>query len=681
MWMLKSRWRALLAGGLLLLALDVGRSLYARVGYSRPTAAWQPDPKVYADIVWPPGSDVAENAPLGTRVYAQRCAVCHGPDGRGNGPAAPTLMPQPRDFTLADFRYKSTAPGSPPSDADLIFTVTNGLKASAMPGFKDILTGAEIRAVVARVKGFSGAFAVRPPRSLAVPPRNPADAESLARGKRLYGALGCAACHGEDGRKQQVLADQKGYPLRARDLTAPWTFRRGSDPSTIWLRIETGLGPMPAQANGTRPGQIWDVVNYMTSLARVPPWRPGGVLAGPGHAADPLTRGAYLVHAMMCGLCHNQVDKTGIYRTDAAYLAGGMRVGLYPHGFFVSRNLTDDPETGLGRWSEAQVADAIRNGRAPGRTLNVVAMPWNLFHGLTREDALAIATYLKSLPPFRNAIPPPLRYGLLETLAMKLTRPLPSVLPKAMSYAEGNYGNRTGAALWLPSLLVWLQWGVLIAALILAAFAGPRARRIPRTALGWALAVAGAAAAALAALAAAALFYLPALPVIPPQEVAKTALGEVYAPKPDQLGSPEHRAMVERGRYVYTVAACALCHEGNGAGGAKVSWRPFGSRWVSNLTSSRRSGLGSWSDDEIARAIRSGIAKDGRPLHWQAMVWDYSSNWDEEDIRSLVAFIRTLPPIDKAVPLPFPPSAGDCAVYTYFPMRDKAPQSGCFTTE
>ena len=138
------------------------------------------------------------------------------------------------------------------------------------------------------------------------------------------------------------------------------------------------------------PEQIWDVVNYVTSLGRIPPWDSGGTLAGPGYSADKLARGDYLVHAMMCGLCHNQVDRTGIYRTDDAFLAGGMRVGLYPDGLFFGRNLTSDPETGLGKWSDEQVADAIRNGRSPTRTLNVVAMPWNLFHALSREDALAI---------------------------------------------------------------------------------------------------------------------------------------------------------------------------------------------------------------------------------------------------------------------------------------------------
>src|SRR5207245_10987128 len=83
--LLASRRRVFFAALGLLLVLDVGRSILGRLGYAHPTATWQPDPAVYADLTWPPGADLAADVPLGRRVYAQRCAVCHGPDGRGNG--------------------------------------------------------------------------------------------------------------------------------------------------------------------------------------------------------------------------------------------------------------------------------------------------------------------------------------------------------------------------------------------------------------------------------------------------------------------------------------------------------------------------------------------------------------------------------------------------------------------
>ena len=76
-------------------------------------------------------------------------------------------------------------------------------------------------------------------------------------------------------------------------------------------------------------------------------------------------------------------------------------------GIFYPPNLTPDPETGLGGWSEAEIATAIRTGVRPdGRELAPM-MPWRSYAALTDEDALAVAAYLKSLPPVRHAVPPP----------------------------------------------------------------------------------------------------------------------------------------------------------------------------------------------------------------------------------------------------------------------------------
>jgi len=114
-----SRRRVVLIAVAVLLVLDVGRSVYARLGDARPTEVWQPAPEVYADLAWPPGSDVAASASPGRRLYVRWCATCHGHDGRGNGPAAPSLIPRPRDFTRGLFKYKSTPPDQPPTDDDL----------------------------------------------------------------------------------------------------------------------------------------------------------------------------------------------------------------------------------------------------------------------------------------------------------------------------------------------------------------------------------------------------------------------------------------------------------------------------------------------------------------------------------------------------------------------------------
>jgi mono/diheme cytochrome c family protein len=676
-WLLASRRRVVFITLAVLLALDLGRSLYARVGYAEPVSTWQPNPAVYADIAWPPGSDLPANAPTGQRVFAQHCQVCHGPDGRGNGPAAPSLIPRPRDFTRGQFKYKTTPAGQPPSDADLMGVVSNGLQASAMPYWRDRLSPDELRAVVDYVKSLSPAFAGAAPQTINLPPETPNDAASVARGKALFTAQGCVGCHLPDGKGGTVLADAKGYPVIARDLTAPWTFRGGSAPEQIWMRITTGLapGPMPSFAEKTTPDERWDLTHYVQSLARVAPWDPGGTLGGPGQQADPALRGEYLVHAEMCGLCHTQINATGIYRDDA-YLAGGMRVEAYPHGVLVSRNLTSDPATGLGNWSVDEITNAIQNGRTRGRVLNVFDMPWIQLHNLSSDDAIAIATYLKTkLPPVHNEIPAALRYGIVETLINKLSRPLPAAPPTLLTYAVGNFGQNGGLPRdWPQRLLDIGQWLALVLGVIAFVFAAPPGRRLPKRPLGWVLAALAVLGLSACGLVGAAIYRLPQLELIPPEIIAGGGGAALPRPLPANLKTPEQAALAARGWYLYSVASCALCH-GDGSGGAKISWRPFGTLWSRNITPDPTTGIGQWSDAEIARAIRSGVSRDGRALHWQGMIWDHASNWDEEDLRAIIVYLHTLPPVVKKIPDPTLPSAGDCAVYTIWISPSLTP--GC----
>jgi len=171
------------------------------------------------------------------------------------------------------------------------------------------------------------------------------------------------------------------------------------------------------------------------------------------------------------------------------------------------------------------------------------------------------------------------------------------------------------------------------------------------------------------------LYLLPTLRFIPPEQIVAGATAGIPKPDPASSKTPEQNAMVQRGRYLFTVASCAFCHNPNGAGGTKISWRPFGTLWIRNITSDTRTGIGAWSDEQIARAIRSGITPDGRTLHWQGMTCDLASNWDEEDIRALVAYLRMLPPVDRQIPAARPPQADDCAVYTFWIAKSTVP--GC----
>ena len=94
--------------------------------------------------------------------------------------------------------------------------------------------------------------------------------------------------------------------------------------------------------------------------------------------------------------------------------------------------------------------------------------------------------------------------------------------------------------------------------------------------------------------------------------------------------------------------------------------RGYTQLWVRNITSDLDTGIGTWSDAEVERAIRSGVSRDGYPLHWQGMIWDHLSNWDEEDMRAIIAYVRMLPPVKNKVPADRAPAPDDCDIYTFW---------------
>jgi len=163
----------------------------------------------------------------------------------------------------------------------------------------------------------------------------------------------------------------------------------------------------------------------------------------------------------------------------------------------------------------------------------------------------------------------------------------------------------------------------------------------------------------------------PALGPMPPGPI----VGAFVESIPSVAADDPSRAVRTRGRYLFAVSSCAFCHGGNGRGGNKVSWRTFGTVWSANLTP-HVSGLASWSDRDVLRALRSGVRPDGRQMHWQAMPWDSFSNYREEDLRSLVGYVRGLPAIDAPRPDAAGPRPEDCADYTFW-VRDGDTRSGC----
>jgi mono/diheme cytochrome c family protein len=112
---------------------------------------------------------------------------------------------------------------------------------------------------------------------------------------------------------------------------------------------------------------------------------------------------------------------------------------------------------------------------------------------------------------------------------------------------------------------------------------------------------------------------------------------------------------LKKGFYLTTIAHCMECHTpmgqrgrdfGNkmGAGSAEFPG-PWGVSVSRNITSSKTSGIGSWTDDEIKRAITRGISKDGRKLN-PPMGYGYYAKISAVDLDAIVAYLRTVPPKD-----------------------------------
>jgi mono/diheme cytochrome c family protein len=127
---------------------------------------------------------------------------------------------------------------------------------------------------------------------------------------------------------------------------------------------------------------------------------------GAAQADEKLERGKYLATIMDCGGCHTRGALIG--KPEPAFALAGSNVGfeIPGLGYFYPPNLTPDAETGIGKWSEAEIIAAVRKGVRPDGRQLVPIMPWMSYAALSDTDAQALAAYLKSLAPIKHAAPP-----------------------------------------------------------------------------------------------------------------------------------------------------------------------------------------------------------------------------------------------------------------------------------
>ncbi len=228
----------------------------------------------------------AQDTTRGKVVYVKWCAGCHGETGAGDGPAAATMLPRPRNFTGAIYKIRTTASGQLPTDADLMRAIDEGLPGTAMPAWQGRLSDTERRDVAAYLKTFSTFFADTSQHVAALkfssPPGGGSGAAALKEGRLFYDSIGCRKCHGDQGRgdgpSAPTLKDDAGFPIFAADLHQSWRFRGGSTVEDVYRRLRTGLDgtPMPSFSDlidqkFLTDEQLWRLAQYVRSLSPAKP--------------------------------------------------------------------------------------------------------------------------------------------------------------------------------------------------------------------------------------------------------------------------------------------------------------------------------------------------------------------------------------------------------------------------
>ncbi len=224
------------------------------------------------------GAAQAADADKGEAVYQKRCLQCHGEEGDGLGPAADYLNPPPRDFTLGLYKFKTSAHDADlPNDADILRMIRDGMPGTAMPGWSDILTEAEIQDVIAYIKVFAELEGA-PEGQVDYGTQVQTSPESIAAGDKLFhDGERCSECHGVEGKGDAIkkLKNDNGERTWPRNLTKPWTYRTSADPKDIYGRISAGIPTtqMPSFADPKSKKILsveerWHVANYVAALAK-----------------------------------------------------------------------------------------------------------------------------------------------------------------------------------------------------------------------------------------------------------------------------------------------------------------------------------------------------------------------------------------------------------------------------
>ena len=242
----------------------------------------------------------AEVLSKGEQAYLLYCRTCHGEKGDGKGPAALSLRPPPRDFTLGLFKFAAVPAGTLPRDEDFVRIVRFGLHGTAMLGW-DGVPERNLQDIIQYIKTFSQRWKEEEPGEPIEPTPDPwagKTAEGVARGKLVYHGLAqCLSCHpsyaskafisgaskeltgnvATEFRKDMYGSDLKESDYGVKILPPDFTrtdlrsVRAGHEREDIYRIIASGVGgtAMPTWRGALPEEDVWALTHFVESLVAI----------------------------------------------------------------------------------------------------------------------------------------------------------------------------------------------------------------------------------------------------------------------------------------------------------------------------------------------------------------------------------------------------------------------------
>lgn len=260
----------------------------------------------------------------------------------------------------------------------------------------------------------------------------------IERGRYLAnGAVACANCHTPRGPDFALLQDkaysggfkivEPAFEVYTANITPDKNTGIGAwTDAQIITAIREGrtregkinFPPMPVPTyNSMSDADVKAIVAYLRTLKPIHNEVPQSKYNVPQQAMPPakgkpapspkdkVAYGGYIVNSLAhCFECHSGPDANGVPDLQRNLGSGGFLITLAPGATVMTANITQDPETGIGKWSDADIKKALTQGIRPdGRRLSP-PMPYEFFKNMTNSDVDAVVAYLRTVPPIKRAV-------------------------------------------------------------------------------------------------------------------------------------------------------------------------------------------------------------------------------------------------------------------------------------